>query len=166
MAQALSGRRLWFNSCILLSDRVIPMCQLLPISELYRGLTTANKNTYSNTCTSTTNSKVLNAFTYDGNDDSPKLESTKGGNNAIRVSISPNPNNGAFTVNFDQTLESTIFIKLMDSKGQIVYENTNTIHSSSLELNLQNLGSGIYFLMLSDNNTLDIKEKLVILNHE
>ncbi len=162
MAQALSGRRLWFNSCILLSDRVISMCQLLPISKLYRGLTTANKNTYSNTCNSTTNSKVLNAFAYDGNDDSPK-ELNK--NQFTNIQISPNPNTGKFTLLFENKMENTIFISIVDLSGKVIWSDLLKVENEQISLDLNPIRNGIYIISVSDN-TINYKAKLVITKNE
>lgn len=71
------------------------------------------------------------------------------------IDLYPNPNNGTFTLAFDQKGRSGM-INLLDLTGQIVYsQSLEASNSNRIDLNL-NLASGIYFVQvkLSDGGTL------------
>ena len=83
-------------------------------------------------------------------------------NNNI-ISLTPNPNNGLFTVNYTATKNQKVNIKLVDVLGRVVYSNEIAINSgnSPIEMNLQNVKKGIYFFEFATENGTQT-EKLVI----
>ncbi len=79
--------------------------------------------------------------------------------NASAIEISPNPNNGSFTLNFgDHGISSTV--KIMDLTGKIVFETANDGQNHVL-VNAENLENGIYFVIIENNISQKI-EKLII----
>lgn len=69
-------------------------------------------------------------------------------NNANSINIYPNPNNGKFVVNANNST-----IQIIDSKGNIVSYNNE--ENNSTNFNLTNLSKGLYFVrIISDNNII------------
>lgn len=86
-------------------------------------------------------------------------EFTKGN----EIIVSPNPNNGTFIINYTSEKSEKVSVTLMDMLGHKVYSNElkSTIGNNTLEINTNNLNSGIYMLQwLTDSNRKT--EKLII----
>jgi hypothetical protein len=72
-----------------------------------------------------------------------------------KVFIYPNPNNGRFSVRYYSSAQNFGFLRmvtLFDSKGAIVHNKPYTITApySVMDINVKNLGKGIYTLVVSD----------------
>ena len=72
--------------------------------------------------------------------------------NVQELKIYPNPNNGLFSVDYDLERDSKVEIVLFNLNGQQMFiqtlEQTAGEHHEVLNLNSQNLNSGIYFIEL------------------
>ncbi|WP_070137615.1 FG-GAP-like repeat-containing protein [Crocinitomix algicola] len=66
-----------------------------------------------------------------------------------QLTVFPNPNNGTFSLNFENA-EARI-ISIRNLQGQIVYELN--VHASIVQLNLTNLPSGVYMLTDKSKNS-------------
>ena len=76
--------------------------------------------------------------------------------------ISPNPNDGAFTVYSSKTLDNVV-LSILNSLGETVYrEEADQFDTKSIRL--QNAGPGIYFLRMTDKKTgkLLISRKIIV----
>lgn len=77
-------------------------------------------------------------------------------------SISPNPNNGSFTVQFNSTTGNDIKINVHDIRGREVfnktYTNTGLIQQN---LELQNVSKGVYLVSVLDGDTKMVKKIIV-----
>lgn len=74
--------------------------------------------------------------------------------NASNLSIYPNPNNGTFSVEFNNSLEKTV--DLTDITGRVVMSNTTS--QNKIEFNINHLANGVYYLRVkSDNATQTVK---------
>ncbi|MBE0637328.1 MAG: T9SS type A sorting domain-containing protein [Bacteroidales bacterium] len=76
--------------------------------------------------------------------------------------VYPNPSDGHFNLAMSHW-PGNLFIELLDSKGSILDSFTpgKKLNGSSYEFNLQNLHSGVFFLKLSDQNTIEIKKVVI-----
>ncbi len=85
-----------------------------------------------------------------------------GVNEAVFAKLFPNPNNGNFTLSYDlkQTTEATVTIT--DITGKLVYENHITNMNFILPINTADLGSGLYFIKLQNNDRLLWTDKVMI----
>jgi hypothetical protein len=75
-------------------------------------------------------------------------------NNAIEISINPNPTNGISNLVFTNFSKSNININLFDMTGKLVKNISNDTYSSgehSIELNSVELAKGIYFIKMQQN---------------
>jgi endonuclease I len=79
------------------------------------------------------------------------------------VSVSPNPNNGSFMVNYTAAKNEKISVKLIDVVGHVVYANETMVNSGTnpIEMNVQNITKGIYFLEFSTEKEKQV-EKVVV----
>jgi len=75
-------------------------------------------------------------------------------------SIFPNSNNGIFTLKYTGK-EKLTELKVISLTGKVVKVIDLKNFQNQLEVNIQNTGSGIYFMHLSANNTAIIKKVIV-----
>jgi hypothetical protein len=80
-------------------------------------------------------------------------------NSASGISISPNPNSGSFTLNFN-SIESSAIVKILNLTGKTVFETSST-NGSQVMVNVPDLENGIYFVEVKTGTTRNI-EKLII----
>ncbi len=79
-----------------------------------------------------------------------------------KISLFPNPNKGEFILSFDSNQQENIDIKILDNLGKIVFEsNEQYIINNSLNINLDKIDVGIYFILVKTNNNI-LKEKIII----
>ena len=99
-----------------------------------------------------------------GNKSNPTVESTIGSDNPQSLlRLFPNPT-GIGTVTLElinNTLENPT-VTITNVTGQTVGKHTFSADESSLNMNVSNLKSGIYFIQLWNNHTLVENVKLVI----
>ncbi len=82
--------------------------------------------------------------------------------NKIQMALWPNPSDGSFTL-FYQTKESeTIIIRLIDTSGRVVLEQSNKVElgATTFSLDFHKIAKGIYTLQLQGANT--INETLIL----
>lgn len=79
------------------------------------------------------------------------------------VSLSPNPNNGNFAINYFSVTNKKVKIKIVDILGQILLANeiNLTKGTNQMDMSIPNLKKGIYFLEFESDNNKHI-EKVVI----
>lgn len=75
-------------------------------------------------------------------------------NEGDRVVLSPNPNNGVFTLYLGKENGKFVSCDIYDSTGKIIY-NDNT-QKSTLDINLPNLPTGVYIIKLNGDNYKEI----------
>jgi hypothetical protein len=64
------------------------------------------------------------------------------------ISVHPNPNGGIFTVNLGNS-DLLTSVRVIDFMGKLVYDNSTT--GSSVTVDLSNLGTGLYFVEVSNS---------------
>jgi hypothetical protein len=76
--------------------------------------------------------------------------------------IFPNPSNGEFTLMLNNHSQN-FRIQVMDTQGRVLMDFTPWIEevSGTIELNLNSLTNGIYFLKLSDSNFMEMKKIII-----
>lgn len=62
------------------------------------------------------------------------------------LSISPNPNNGSFTVQLSNSNFSNGYLSVTDMMGKRVYDQSITPHSTHIYVPLHNTSAGVYFV--------------------
>lgn len=78
------------------------------------------------------------------------------------ISIFPNPNKGSFSIYFNDHSIRNYDLKIVNNLGNVVYQNSEFSNKSEiLRLDLPNLQSGIYFLILKSDSKV-LKEKIII----
>jgi photosystem II stability/assembly factor-like uncharacterized protein len=73
----------------------------------------------------------------------------------IDIQITPNPNNGRFSINLSSNESYKSRLNVIDVMGKVVYsiEINILLGETVIELKLEELNSGIYFVQLLHNNT-------------
>ena len=79
---------------------------------------------------------------------------------AENVRIFPNPSSGQFFIEFDNA-ELEYKIQITNLQGNVVYHQDNCINNK-LELNLSDVISGIYYVIISDEEQIIAIEKIII----
>ena len=83
--------------------------------------------------------------------------------NNVGMSVYPNPTNTNTTVSFSLTNESNVTINVTDLAGKVVYTNAlGTVNGAqNVNVNTENLTSGVYMVNVSVNGTVST-EKLIV----
>ena len=77
--------------------------------------------------------------------------------------IYPNPNNGTFNLSIKNSESTDLNVNIQNVLGQSVYsEALNNVSQLNKQINLSNLDSGIYTVIISDKNGLSSSEKIII----
>lgn len=75
-------------------------------------------------------------------------------------SIHPNPNNGSFSINFDDDdLEN--YVSIYDITGRSVYENNFLNNGSSVYLKLENLNKGVFSVVVRNNKGISTRRIII-----
>ncbi|MCD4731449.1 MAG: T9SS type A sorting domain-containing protein [Bacteroidales bacterium] len=78
------------------------------------------------------------------------------------IFVIPNPNKGTFSIHFSDHQFGNSELKIINNLGNIVYQNKDLSNDSKiLRLNLSELESGIYYLILKSDGAV-LKEKIII----
>ena len=72
----------------------------------------------------------------------------------LSLKIFPNPNNGIFTISFEDKNTSNLQSEMMDVSGTIIYRESK-VHEfkSQFTIHATHLAKGIYWIKLTDENT-------------
>jgi hypothetical protein len=81
----------------------------------------------------------------------------------ITIRIVPNPNNGEFMLMLASGANASLNVKIMDILGNTVYkqEDIRVNRSIEMKISLNNMREGIYFILVGDGTTTQVK-KLVV----
>ncbi len=83
--------------------------------------------------------------------------------NGNEISISPNPSNGNFTIEFsDENISDDVAIEVMNALGQKIYLWKGNISSANKkEIQLSNLAAGVYFISISSSDFRNTQKLLI-----
>ena len=72
-----------------------------------------------------------------------------------KLTIYPNPNNGIFTIGFENKQNETLQLKLVDITGTIIYQEYKQHNGKSeFVINQTSLAKGIYWIQLTNGNEI------------
>ncbi|HKR03775.1 MAG TPA: T9SS type A sorting domain-containing protein [Bacteroidia bacterium] len=77
-------------------------------------------------------------------------------------SISPNPSNGSFQIEFSENFNTPIQFEIFSTQGQKVFSTLITMTGTRKKINLENLSEGIYFYSVSEKGIKSKSGKLII----
>ena len=77
------------------------------------------------------------------------------------VNIFPNPNDGNFTIIFQQSISERINIQLTNLQGQLVFEKNMDNISHQMNIQTNGLPTGIYFLQMKTEGSQMVKKIIV-----
>lgn len=77
--------------------------------------------------------------------------------NDINVTTYPNPNNGNFTIEFEQN-KSPFLVEIYSTLGQKVFEKSNVKDN---EIQVSNLSRGVYYVTVSNATYNNVKRVIV-----
>lgn len=78
------------------------------------------------------------------------------------ITISPNPNNGIFTISYGLQADRSGKLRVLDINGKEVYLRSLPIYSISQQLELDFLASGIYYLQIVSGKNSESKKFVVV----
>ena len=100
----------------------------------------------------------LNArFGYDD-----EVESSVSVSGGVQAKIYPNPNNGTFMLAYDLKKYNEAAVQILDVTGKIVFNADIDNMNSILNINANQLQSGIYFIQLINTKQLLWTDKVMI----
>ncbi|WP_235297777.1 T9SS type A sorting domain-containing protein [Portibacter marinus] len=77
--------------------------------------------------------------------------------------IAPNPSSGNFRINLSDYLNKAVNLRIMDTAGKIVYSyNVSELGSSILEINLDDIAKGMYYVRLNSELSSSTKKILLV----
>jgi hypothetical protein len=76
---------------------------------------------------------------------------------SLGVTIFPNPTKNIININKNNTVNLTY--NILNSLGEII--KVGTVNNTTKQINVNNLGNGIYFLRLFDNNQFLVQKKFI-----
>ena len=78
------------------------------------------------------------------------------------IVVSPNPNNGIFTLDLSSVKSQISNVKVMNMVGSVVYQQKVAQNATfNQDINLSNLSDGVYTIRIQTNNG-DIVKKMVV----
>jgi hypothetical protein len=86
----------------------------------------------------------------------------QGNTTEAQFGVFPNPNNGNFTVRFNQeTQDLLVSINIINMLGETVFK-TEAFTNDVLELNLQGLSNGTYYLQMNNGGKLNTSKFFIV----
>jgi len=76
------------------------------------------------------------------------------------IRIYPNPNNGSFVINMNDTRTKNKSIKIYNSTGEVVFEQ-NDITTGSVNISLGETNPGLYYVIIKDDKAV-VNKKIVV----
>jgi hypothetical protein len=73
----------------------------------------------------------------------------------------PNPNNGEFSINLQTDNTDPVQVKIFNSMGALVYQNSMDFGSTQLNINIQELPSGVYQLVATQNQSRMVEQIMI-----
>ena len=112
--------------------------------------------------TSQTNSFCITGgvpqFANDNMDYAPQIPNSTE-TNTLR--LYPNPTDDILHIQFEGNTTTETQLNIVDMTGKIIYTETRAIFNSNIQLNVNDLNSGIYFVQIIDNEEI-IAQKFVV----
>lgn len=76
--------------------------------------------------------------------------------------VYPNPNNGTFTVQFDNNASDEISVSVYDMRGRSIYDNKFQGGATfNQDIQLNNVQTGVYMLSVTDGNRKDVRRIVI-----
>lgn len=95
----------------------------------------------------------------------PKVSSTTGiieTDNSVNISVYPNPFESLLNINLNESYSETT-IRITSSWGQIIFETSYPKTEKTIEINLQNVEPGIYFVLVENGSMRTVKKIIKII---
>jgi len=74
----------------------------------------------------------------------------------VNIKVFPNPASDNLNIRFEEPIDGEVVITLIDSQGRLI--KTETVESTTTEkqINLQELGGGVYFLRMTKGKLVNV----------
>ena len=95
------------------------------------------------------------------NDDASYAHQISNSTKSTTFRLYPNPANDILNVQFNKNTTSEIELNIIDITGKIIHTETRAIFDSTIQMIINNLNSGIYFVQIIDNEKI-MTEKFVV----
>jgi hypothetical protein len=77
------------------------------------------------------------------------------------INIYPSPSRGLVNINFNSSDMLNAQISVTDQSGRVVYQMRNKMESNLVQLNLEHLSNGVYFIKVNTKNKVAVKKLLI-----
>jgi|GEM_PF-6125067 len=77
------------------------------------------------------------------------------------INIYPSPSRGLVNIDFNSSDLLNAQINVTDQSGRVVYQMYNKVKSNLVQLNLEHLSNGVYFIKVNTKNKIAIKKLLI-----
>jgi hypothetical protein len=81
--------------------------------------------------------------------------------NQLSLSVFPNPSNGEFSISLQTDASDPVQVKIFNSMGALVYQNSMDFGSTQMNINIQELPSGVYQLVATQDQTRMVEQIMV-----
>jgi hypothetical protein len=77
------------------------------------------------------------------------------------INIYPSPSRGLVNINFNSADLLNAQISVTDQSGRVVYQMRNKVESNLVQLHLEHLSNGVYFIKVNTKNKVAVKKLLI-----
>jgi Secretion system C-terminal sorting domain len=133
-------------------------------ANVYIGLAATSHNVNTIGTSSISNVRITKVNSSTNRESALGIEDIASSLSSEALSIFPNPNNGSFSVTFDNLEKDNYTLEVNNLLGQSVYKEslTNFSGNMSKELSLPNNEKGVYIITLVNSNNSKIVKKIVV----
>ncbi len=78
------------------------------------------------------------------------------------VIISPNPNNGLFTVGMSKANSQNINIRILSSNGKLINQSSSHLNNGKIDIDISTMQVGLYFIQLETNDKVITKKVFLV----
>ena len=83
-------------------------------------------------------------------------------NNVFDFVLYPNPNNGTFTLQMDNSNGEAVAVSVYDMRGRVLFDTTyNTVGMMNETIQLQNVQTGVYLVSVKSGNRKEVKRIII-----
>lgn len=91
-----------------------------------------------------------------------RMQSLQNGRKVNSLKVLPNPSSGINQLIFSGLNGHVLNVEIIDALGKLVFTKKIQSSSNSIQLNLNELSNGMYYVKLSDQDGVNLTEKILL----